>query len=285
MPWGWVVRVSLTSALLKSLFEIEILYSYIGSYSWSHGVWQAYTCTVKSCSPTKKVPPPNLPPPTPPPSPGLLYPWPMAHSGGPVKVNSDIGQQKCGETTQRWVETVTATKKSPNTWTIMIKTAKWLPSLICKTTGFVIQTRGVFTWDNSHRHEFHTDMTFWFRIAFTWWLGYFTSRYLKIHFMLIKCTYDSKSRTLHMGYPFQSTGRPISPKRVVVSCLHDTVARFRTRVKFLPRYKNRGELVPGWLAPAWNLWWYHGNKYRAMRGNRSELAPGRKSPRGHVNTP
>ena len=33
------------------------------------------------------------------------------------------------------------------------------------------------------------------------------------------------------------------------------------------------------------LWWYHVNKYRALRGNRSELAPGRKSPRCHVNTP
>ena len=34
-------------------------------------------------------------------------------------------------------------------------------------------------------------------------------------------------------------------KRVVVSCLHDCVARFRTGVKFSPRYKNRGELAPG----------------------------------------
>ena len=76
-----------------------------------------------------------------------------------------------------------------------------------------------------------------------------------------------------------------TPKRVVVSCLHGTVARFRTGVKFSPRYKNRGELTPGWLAPAWNLWWYHVNKYRALRGNRSELAPGRKSPRCHVNSP
>ena len=33
------------------------------------------------------------------------------------------------------------------------------------------------------------------------------------------------------------------------------------------------------------LWWNHVNKYRAIRGNRSELAPGRKSPRCHVNTP
>ena len=36
-----------------------------------------------------------------------------------------------------------------------------------------------------------------------------------------------------------------TPKRVVVSRLHDTVARFRSGVKFSPRYKNRGELTPG----------------------------------------
>ena len=33
--------------------------------------------------------------------------------------------------------------------------------------------RGVFTWEKSHRREFHTGMTFWFRITFTWWLGHF----------------------------------------------------------------------------------------------------------------
>ena len=44
-----------------------------------------------------------------------------------------------------------------------------------------------------------------------------------------------------------------TPKRVVVSRLHDTVARFRTGVKFSPRYNNRGELTPGWLAPAWHF--------------------------------
>ena len=35
------------------------------------------------------------------------------------------------------------------------------------------------------------------------------------------------------------------PKRVVVSPLHETVARFRTGVKFSPRYNNRGVLTPG----------------------------------------
>ena len=44
-----------------------------------------------------------------------------------------------------------------------------------------------------------------------------------------------------------------TPKRVVVSRLHDTVARFRSGVKFSPRYKKRGELTPGWLARAWHF--------------------------------
>ena len=53
-------------------------------------------------------------------------------------------------------------------------------------------------------------MTFWFCIAFIWWLGHFISRYLKVHFILVKYTCDSKSQTLPTYYPFQSTGRPIS---------------------------------------------------------------------------
>ena len=61
-----------------------------------------------------------------------------------------------------------------------------------------------------------------------------------------KCTCDSKLQTLRMRYPFQSTGKS---KRVFVSRLHDTVARFHTRVKFSPQYKSRGELTLGWLTP------------------------------------
>ena len=34
-------------------------------------------------------------------------------------------------------------------------------------------------------------------------------------------------------------------KWVVVSRLHDAVARFRTEVKFSPRCENQGELMPG----------------------------------------
>ena len=71
-----------------------------------------------------------------------------------------------------------------------------------------------------------------------------------------------------------------TPKWVLVSRLHDTVARFRTGVKFSPRCENRGDSRRHNI-----LWWYHVNKYSAMRGNRSGLGPGRKSPRCHVNTP
>ena len=41
-----------------------------------------------------------------------------------------------------------------------------------------------------------------------------------------------------------------TPKWVVVSRLHETIARYRTGVKFSPRCENRGELTPGWLMPA-----------------------------------
>ena len=40
-----------------------------------------------------------------------------------------------------------------------------------------------------------------------------------------------------------------TPKWVVVSRLHDTVAKFRTGVKFSPKNNSRGELTLGCLAP------------------------------------
>ena len=65
-----------------------------------------------------------------------------------------------------------------------------------------------------------------------------------------------------------------TPKRVIVSRSHDTVARFRTEVKFSLQYNNRCELTPGESRRHDILCWYHVNKCRAMRGqrgNRSEL--------------
>ena len=110
------------------------------------------------------------------------------------------------------------------------------------------------------------------------------------HMSLFECTLHVNKLYVWLKIPNITHALPVPvhrqtdfpPKRVVVSRLHDTVARFRTRVKFSPRYNNRGELTPRQHDI---LWWYHVNKCRAMRGNRSELAPGWKSPRCHVNTP
>ena len=44
-----------------------------------------------------------------------------------------------------------------------------------------------------------------------------------------------------------------TPKRVVVSRLHATFAKFRTGVIFSLRYNNWGELTPVWLAPVWHF--------------------------------
>ena len=127
---------------------------------------------------------------------------------------------------------------------------------------------------------------FLFRIAFTLWLGHFISRYLKVHFMLIKYTCDSKSQTLRMRYPFQSTGRPISHRngwsfRVYMIPLRDFVPEWNSR----PGTRTGVNSRRGDSRRHNILWWYHVNKCRAMRGNRSELTPARKSPRCHVKSP
>ena len=89
-----------------------------------------------------------------------------------------------------------------------------------------------------------------------------------------------------MRYQFQSTGRPISHRN-----------GWSFRVYTIPLRKSRTGVKsrPGattGVNSRWGdshrhdiLWWYHVNKCRAMRGNRSELAAARKSPRCHVNTP
>ena len=129
-------------------------------------------------------------------------------------------------------------------------------------------------------------MTFLFRIEFTWWLGHFISRYLKVHFMLIKYTCDSKSQTLRMRYPFQSTGRPISHRngwsfRVYMIPLRDFVPEWNSR----PGARTGVNSRRGDSRRHDILWWYHVNKCRATRGNRSEHTTSRRSPRCHGNTP
>ena len=89
-----------------------------------------------------------------------------------------------------------------------------------------------------------------------------------------------------MRYPFQSTGRPISHRnrwsfRVYMIPLRDFVPEWNSR----PGTRTGVNSRRGDSRRYDSLWWYHVNKYRAMRENRSELAPKRKSPRCHVNTP
>ena len=80
--------------------------------------------------------------------------------------------------------------------------------------------------------------------------------------------------------------RPISHRnrwsfRVYIITMRDSVPEWNSRPDTRIGVNScRGELRRHDI-----LWWYHVNKCRAMRGNWSELAPGRKSPRCHVNTP
>ena len=103
-------------------------------------------------------------------------------------------------------------------------------------------------------------MTFWSRFTFTWWLGHFISRYVKVHFMLIKYMCDSKSDTLRMRYPFQSTDRPIS---------HRNVWSFRVYMiplrDFVPEWDSRPGTTTGMNSRRHGiLWWYHVSKCRAI---------------------
>ena len=61
--------------------------------------------------------------------------------------------------------------------------------------------------------------------------------------------------------------------RVDVSRLHDTVAKSRTGEKSRPGATSGVNSRRGDSRRHDILWWYHVNKCRAMRGNRSELAP------------
>ena len=89
-----------------------------------------------------------------------------------------------------------------------------------------------------------------------------------------------------MRYPFQSTGRSTS---------HRNVWSFRVYMiplwDFVPEWNSRPGKTTGVNSRRGDsrrhdiLWWYHVNKCRATRGNRSKLTPARKSPQCHVNMP
>ena len=64
--------------------------------------------------------------------------------------------------------------------------------------------------------------------------------YLKLHFMLIKYRCDSKLQTLHMRYPFLSTGRPISHRSMWLFCIYMIPLR-----DFIPEWNSHPGTTPG----------------------------------------
>ena len=128
----------------------------------------------------------------------------------------------------------------------------------------------MFTWENEN--EFHTWMTFWFRIAFTWWLGHFKGT---LHV-------DKNTRVIQNRKHYACASRSSLPADQfhTEKCGRFAFTWYRCEIS------NRSEILapvqqPGWLALAWHFVVVSCNKCRAMRGNRSELAPARKSPLCH----
>ena len=106
-------------------------------------------------------------------------------------------------------------------------------------------------------------MTIWYRIAFTWWCVISHLGYFAVRFKIANITH-ALPVPVHRQTDF-------TPKRVVVSRLHDAGARFRTGMKFSPRYYNRCKLTPRWLAHTRHFVGYHVNKCKAMwKGTRSK---------------
>ena len=114
--------------------------------------------------------------------------------------------------------------------------------------------KGVFTWENSHRRESHTGIIFFISYRIYMMTGSFQISLFEgtLHAAKIHVWFKIANITHALPVPvYRQTD--FTPKRLVVSRLHDTAARFRTGLKFSPRYKNPGELTPGWLAPAWHF--------------------------------
>ena len=87
-------------------------------------------------------------------------------------------------------------------------------------------------------------------------------------------------------YTSKSTGRPISHRNEWSFGVYMILLR-----NFVPEWYSRSGTTTGVNSSQCDSRRYgilclcHVNKYRATRGNRSELAPARKSPRCHVDTP
>lgn len=134
------------------------------------------------------------------------------------------------------------------------------------TCGLARAAKGLFTWENTHWLEFHTDMTSWFHAA--------------LH--LYVCMFFPHPMT-NMTMPFWN-----DENYACTSCSSPPADRLHTRKMWLFVFTwycckilyqseilvllQQPQLTPGWLVPAWHFaqtGWYRVNKYRATRENRS----------------
>ena len=147
-------------------------------------------------------------------------------------------------------------------------------------------SKGVFTWEKSHWREvsYRDDFLILYQVYIMTESFHISLFEGTLHVDKIQVWF--KIANIIVRYPFQSTGRPMSRRngwsfRVYMILPWD----------FVPEWNSCPGTRTG-VNSRWGdsrlhdiLWWYHVNKYRAMRGNRSELALGQKLPRCHVNTP
>ena len=110
----------------------------------------------------------------------------------------------------------------------------------------------MFTWENSHRREFHgDDFLISYRVYMMTGSFYVSLFGGTLHVDKIHVWFKIANITHALPVPvYRQTD--FIPKIVVISRLHDTVARFRTGVKFSPRYTNQGDSRRHDI-----LWWYH----------------------------
>ena len=124
----------------------------------------------------------------------------------------------------------------------------------------------VFTCENSHRWEFHSSVTLWFHIVFTWRDEMLFRVCMKAgHFMpadvcLNKQICDCDTGHLEMdvkNYACATRSRLLGQwfhiGRAVVPPLHDFRFSFRSEMKISLRYSDRDQLGPVWLAPVWDF--------------------------------
>ena len=153
---------------------------------------------------------------------------------------------------------------------------------LCDNKTSLSTNKGVFTWENSHWRKFHTGMTSWLCITFTWASVFSSSHVQRVE--ADEAIFDWQK--LCMLYPFQSTCKPSShwnewSFRVYMIPLQNLIPEWNSR----PGARTRVNLRRGDSCGHDILWWYYVNKCRAMRGNQSELILAWKLPWCHVNTP